>query len=73
MARRAIETPSMDPAERAAMVAVRAYFKAEQRGFLPGHELDDWLAAEREIAAPSTKRKPAARKQISAAAAKNLG
>lgn len=23
-----------------------AYFKAEQRGFAPGHELEDWLAAE---------------------------
>lgn len=23
-----------------------AYFLAEQRGFVPGHELDDWLAAE---------------------------
>ncbi|HEY8507133.1 MAG TPA: DUF2934 domain-containing protein [Steroidobacteraceae bacterium] len=26
-----------------------AYFRAERRGFAPGHELDDWLAAEREI------------------------
>lgn len=26
-----------------------AYFKAERRGFVPGHELDDWLAAEREV------------------------
>jgi hypothetical protein len=23
-----------------------AYFKAEARGFAPGHELEDWLAAE---------------------------
>jgi len=28
-------------------VAVRAYFLAEARGFAPGHELEDWLAAER--------------------------
>jgi hypothetical protein len=28
-------------------VAERAYFLAEARGFAPGHELDDWLAAER--------------------------
>ncbi|MCG6942547.1 MAG: DUF2934 domain-containing protein [Thiohalocapsa sp.] len=28
-------------------VADRAYFLAEARGFAPGHELDDWLAAER--------------------------
>jgi hypothetical protein len=25
-----------------------AYFKAEKRGFAPGHELDDWLEAEEE-------------------------
>jgi hypothetical protein len=26
-----------------------AYRRAEQRGFAPGAELDDWLAAEREM------------------------
>jgi hypothetical protein len=25
-----------------------AYYKALARGFAPGHELDDWLAAEKE-------------------------
>lgn len=25
-----------------------AFFKAAHRGFKPGHELDDWLEAERE-------------------------
>ncbi len=30
-------------------IAVRAYCKAEQRGFAPGHALDDWLEAEAEI------------------------
>ena len=25
-----------------------AYYKAEARGFEPGHEIDDWLAAEDE-------------------------
>jgi hypothetical protein len=30
-------------------IAVRAYFKAERRGFAPGRELDDWLTAEQEI------------------------
>lgn len=30
-------------------VALAAYFIAERRGFEPGHELDDWLAAEAEI------------------------
>jgi hypothetical protein len=31
------------------MVAANAYHRAEKRGFEPGHELDDWLEAEREI------------------------
>ena len=30
-------------------VAVSAYYKAEQRGFWPGHEIEDWLEAEREL------------------------
>lgn len=30
-------------------VAKCAYYKAEARGFEPGHELEDWLAAEAEV------------------------
>lgn len=30
-------------------IAVRAYFRAERRGFAPGGELEDWLIAEQEI------------------------
>jgi len=26
-----------------------AYLKAEQRGFAPGHEIDDWREAEQEV------------------------
>ncbi len=29
-------------------VAVSAYYKAQTRGFDPGYELEDWLAAETE-------------------------
>lgn len=50
-------TASADAPE--SLVAERAYYKAEQRGFVPGYELDDWLAAERELAvvpAPKAKR-----------------
>jgi hypothetical protein len=36
--------------ERQAAVATAAYFRAQRRGFEPGHELDDWLAAEAELA-----------------------
>jgi hypothetical protein len=32
--------------ERHAMIAVEAYLRAERRGFEPGHELEDWAAAE---------------------------
>jgi hypothetical protein len=31
-----------------ARIAELAYFKAERRGFAPGHEQDDWLEAEQE-------------------------
>ena len=32
-----------------ALIAEAAYYKAEQRGFVPGYAMEDWLAAEREI------------------------
>ena len=31
------------------MIARAAYFRAERRGFKPGHEMEDWLAAETEV------------------------
>jgi hypothetical protein len=34
---------------REALIATAAYYRAQSRGFLPGHDLQDWLAAEREI------------------------
>lgn len=34
---------------RNALVREAAYFRAQARGFEPGHELEDWLAAEHEI------------------------
>lgn len=36
----------MTPLQRQRMIAEAAYFLAEQRGFDPGSELDDWLQAE---------------------------
>jgi hypothetical protein len=30
-------------------IATAAYFRAQERGFEPGQEVDDWLAAEAEI------------------------
>lgn len=35
--------------DRDAKVAELAYYKAESREFEPGHELDDWLEAERDF------------------------
>jgi len=40
---------AVDRDEHRRMVAVTAYHKAEQRGFVPGHELNDWLEAENEV------------------------
>ena len=37
------------PADLTPMIAMAAYFMAEQRHFVPGHELQDWLAAEQLI------------------------
>jgi hypothetical protein len=37
------------PPPRQEQIAERAYFRALNRGFEPGHELEDWLAAEAEI------------------------
>lgn len=34
---------------RRAMVAQAAYLRAERRGFTPGGEVEDWLAAEAEV------------------------
>lgn len=34
------------PQERERMIATAAYFRAQQRGFAPGHEEEDWLQAE---------------------------
>jgi Protein of unknown function (DUF2934)/alpha-1,4-glucan branching enzyme GlgB, N-terminal domain/Carbohydrate-binding module 48 (Isoamylase N-terminal domain) len=45
---------SMSAEERRAQIAQAAYLRAQQRQFAPGHELEDWLAAEREIDAATT-------------------
>jgi hypothetical protein len=35
--------------QRQRQIAELAYYKAQQRGFEAGHELEDWLAAEAEV------------------------
>jgi hypothetical protein len=45
-----VET-SLTESDRLRMIELAAFFRAERRGFVPGFEADDWLAAEAEIAA----------------------
>lgn len=40
---------SIDRDTRHSLVAAEAYYRAERRGFTAGHELEDWVAAERAI------------------------
>jgi hypothetical protein len=42
-------TRAVSAEARRAMIAERAYLRAERRGFAPGREAEDWLAAEVEI------------------------
>jgi Protein of unknown function (DUF2934) len=41
----------LTPAARHALIAQSAYLRAERRGFAPGQEMEDWLAAEAEVEA----------------------
>lgn len=41
------EQPSPEDVRR--RIERAAYYKAQARGFTPGYELEDWLAAEREV------------------------
>jgi len=36
----------VDPEAKWLMIAEAAYYRAEERGFEPGHDLEDWLEAE---------------------------
>jgi hypothetical protein len=51
------EIPSFSES-REARIAEAAYWRAERRGFTAGQELDDWLAAEREVDEDLAKRPP---------------
>lgn len=52
----AISPVFVDPAQRTALIARAAYFRALDRGFEPGHELEDWLEAEAEVDAQLLRR-----------------
>lgn len=40
---------AIDPQMRYEMIQTRAYYRAKDRNFAPGHEHADWLASEKEI------------------------
>jgi hypothetical protein len=46
--------------DRHATIARAAYFRSQSRGFQPGFELEDWLAAEAEVDAGSIEARRAA-------------
>jgi hypothetical protein len=45
----ATDQTKLSPEKLRELVAVAAYYRAEQRQFAPGFEIEDWLAAEAEI------------------------
>lgn len=42
------EKEQIEDSERNAKINELAYYKAECRGFQPGHEMEDWLEAEQD-------------------------
>jgi hypothetical protein len=40
---------AVTPDARRGLIAENAYLRAERRGFVPGHETEDWLLAEAEV------------------------
>jgi hypothetical protein len=48
-AKQLVATASDTGIDLTSMIATAAYFRAAQRGFEPGHELDDWLQAEQQV------------------------
>lgn len=47
--RRSEQGSGAEACPREQMIAVAAYFRAQQRGFTPDRELSDWLEAEAEV------------------------
>ena len=68
--RTAVAAPSA--AAREDLVRTAAYYRAERRGFAPGYEWEDWLAAEAEVSttagpqpAPKPRKAPARKPKAS--------
>jgi hypothetical protein len=45
----AVQVESLTDEQQRSLIAVAAYYLAERRHFEPGHELEDWLAAEMQV------------------------
>lgn len=49
--REPVSSSADDDCPREQMIAEAAYYRAEQRGFVPGNEMSDWLEAEADVEA----------------------
>lgn len=47
--KKAAKKNTVSPEERYHMIATAAYFRAEQRGFAGGYEMEDWISGEAQI------------------------
>ena len=45
---KAVSAPP-SPEDVRKLISEAAYYRAKQRGFAPGHELEDWIQAEVEV------------------------
>ncbi|BCK86429.1 hypothetical protein MIZ01_0185 [Sideroxyarcus emersonii] len=53
--RQIADIPPPIPPDLREKIEISAYYKSAARGFAPGYELDDWLAAEAEISSSGRK------------------
>ena len=53
-----IRERSMSPEARQHMIGEAAYYRYVRRGYAPGHDVEDWLAAEADFERESVKRTP---------------
>jgi hypothetical protein len=44
-----LDSSEIEDEDKLNRIAVSAYYKAEARGYEPGHEMQDWLDAEAEV------------------------
>ncbi len=49
VAKKSIKKSNVTPEARYHMIATAAYFRAEQRGFAGGYEMEDWISSEAQV------------------------